>query len=54
MLVSLISGKQMAEQIKEALADAGDVVFEHNGKLDSESVKEAFFLLLGSLQMYLL
>ncbi|NNG67890.1 hypothetical protein [Caldanaerobacter subterraneus] len=43
MLVSLIAGKQMAEQIKEALADAGDVVFEHNGKLDSESVKEAFF-----------
>ncbi|ADH59871.1 hypothetical protein Tmath_0085 [Thermoanaerobacter mathranii subsp. mathranii str. A3] len=43
MLISLIATKQMAEQIKKALADAGDVVFEHVGKLDSESVKEIFY-----------
>ena len=33
----------MAENIKKALADAGDIVFEHTGKLDSESVKQIFF-----------
>jgi len=43
LLVSIIAGKQMAEEIKKALADAGDVVFEHIGRLDSESVKEIFY-----------
>ncbi|MEQ2130101.1 hypothetical protein QTP99_08940 [Caldanaerobacter subterraneus KAk] len=43
MLISLIATKQMAEEIRKALADAGDIVFEHNGKLDSESVKEIFY-----------
>ncbi|TCO53364.1 hypothetical protein EV203_1663, partial [Caldanaerobacter subterraneus] len=43
MLVSIIAGKQMAEEIRKALADAGDIVFEHIGKLDSESVKEIFY-----------
>ena len=43
LLVSLIATKQMAEEIKKALADAGDLIFEHIGKLDSESVKEIFY-----------
>lgn len=43
MLVSIIAGKQIAEEIRKALADAGDIVFEHIGRLDSESVKEIFY-----------
>lgn len=43
LLISIIATKQMAEQIKKALVDAGDVVFEHIGKLDAESVKEIFY-----------
>ncbi|AEM79753.1 hypothetical protein [Thermoanaerobacter wiegelii] len=43
MLVSLIALGETAEKIKESIRQAGDLVFEHIGKLDGEKIKDVFY-----------